>query len=111
MSKVQSVKRKPIKIFLDKERELKYDLNSFAEMEEKYGTIDKAIKAMENGSIKAIRFILWAGLIHEDDSITEKDVGAMITMQDLEQLSEKLNTAMSGDLPEPEDKELQGPNA
>lgn len=112
MANVNKVKRKPVYIELDKPRQLKFTLNSFAEMEDRYGTVDDALKAMEGGSIKAIRFMLWAGLIHEDEELTEKKVGVLIELQDLAELSEQLNLVMGADLPDKGDKdEAQDPNA
>lgn len=112
MSNVNKVKREKVFIELDKQRELKYTLNSFAEMEDKYGTVDDALKEMEKGSIKAVRFMLWAGLIHEDDELTEKQVGKLVELQDLESLSSKMNDVMTTDLPTDNQKktEASSPN-
>lgn len=109
MANVTQMKRKQTFIELDKERELIYDLNSFAELEERYGTVDDALGQMEKGSIKAIRCVLWVGLIAEDETLTEKQVGRMITIQDLERLSETMNEAMTNDLPDRTVEDL--PNA
>lgn len=101
---VDKVKREPVYVELDKKRELKFTLNSFAEMEDKFGSVDLALEKMEKGSIKAVRFMLWAGLIHEDDELTEKQVGNMIELQDLQELSDKMNKVMTNDLPAEEQK-------
>lgn len=102
MAGIQKVRRAPVKIDIGdgQERHLRYTLNSFALLEEKYGTIDKAMEALESGSIIAIRYILWAGLIHEDENLTERYVGNQIELSDLEALAEKMNEAMMGDLPQ-----------
>lgn len=115
MSNVNKVKRAPVFIELDgKQMELKFTLNSFAEMEDRYGTVDAALEQMQKGSIKSVRFMLWAGLIHSDDSITEKYVGGLIELQDLQELSDKLNAVMTQDLPDDEQRKaeiVQNPNA
>lgn len=112
MSDVAKVKRQPVYIELDgKQRQLKYTLNSFAEMEEKYGSVDAALKAMEDGSIKAVRFMLWIGLMHDDEDLTEKQVGGMIELSDLEELSKKMNETMSLDLPDKKETATTSPNA
>ena len=106
MSNLNDVREKSIKVMLDKERHLKYDLNAWAEIEDRYGSIDKAMQVLSSGSAKAVRFMLWAGLIHEDESLTEKQVGAMISgINDLQQLIKALDAAMAGSLPQeaPED--------
>lgn len=102
MARVRSIKRPPIEIDLgdEKKRTLKYTLNSFAEMEERYGKIDIAVKQMEDGSVKAIRFMLWAGLMHNNEELTEKEVGALLELTDLEYVGEKMSEAMDADLPD-----------
>lgn len=89
-----------IPITLDKERTLCYDLNAFVALEEKFGSEKKAIEALASQSIKAMRAFLWAGLLHEDETLTEKEVGSMLTVQNAVEFSEKLLLAVSGTLPE-----------
>lgn len=102
MSNLSNVRRAPIKIILSdgKERELVYTLNSFACLEDKYGNVEDAMKAMESGSIKAVRSILWAGLVDQDPDLTEITLGSLIRMEDLPAIVDKLNAAMMMDLPE-----------
>lgn len=104
MANIKKLRREPVIVDIGDgvERKLRYTLNSFALIEEKYGTIDKAMEALKSGSIAAIRFVLWAGLIHEDESLTEHYVGSQIDLSDLEDLAEKMNKAMMGDLPQDE---------
>ena len=49
------------------EREIKFTLNAMAELEDKYGSVEAAFKKLDEGSIKAARFILWAGFLHLED--------------------------------------------
>lgn len=49
-----------------RKRTIVYDLNAFAVMEAKYGSIDNAMKSLMKGKIPDVRFILWAGLIHDE---------------------------------------------
>ena len=102
MANIENVRKAPVVIDIGDgiERRLRYTLNAFALIEEKYGTIDKAMEALEAGSIAAIRFALWAGLVHEDENLTEHYVGNHIDLSDLEVLAEKMNEAMMGDLPQ-----------
>lgn len=106
MSSVQDVRPQKVPIMLDKQRHLYFDLNAFAELEEEYGSVESAMKAMETGSIKAIRLLVWAGLIHEEldeDSnakITPKQVGAMLTLENMKELSEKLGRAIRQAVPQ-----------
>ena len=102
MANIENVRKAPVVIDIGDgiERRLRYTLNAFALIEEKYGTIDKAMEVLEAGSIAAIRFALWAGLVHEDENLSEHYVGDQIDLSDLEALAEKMNEAMMGDLPQ-----------
>lgn len=103
MSNVDKVKIKPIPIELDKARTIVFDLNAYAELEDKYGSIEKAMEALETGSIKAVRAVLWAGLLHEDEKLTEKQVGAMIGMQEMKTLTQSIMDGISSSMPVPEE--------
>jgi len=104
MANIKKLRREPVVIDIGDgvERKLRYTLNSFALIEEKYGTIDKAMEILKSGSIAAVRFALWAGLVHEDENLSEHYVGNQIDLSDLEDLAEKMNKAMMGDLPQDE---------
>lgn len=101
MANVNDVKNKVVKITLldGVERTLRYDLNAMAELEDRYGSVDAAFEAMDNNSIKAIRCVLWAGLIHEDADLTEQKVGSLIDMQYLQGLMESVGQAFNADMP------------
>jgi len=102
-SSVRDVKFKGVEIELDKVRTLKFDLNAFAELEDAYGTVEDAMKAMEKGSIKALRAVLWSGLVHEDEELTLKQVGSMISISDLQNFTNKITQAVSGSVPDSND--------
>ena len=99
---VLKVKRIPIE--LDKPRTLLYDMNAFIELEEMFGTVEDAMKAVASKKMKPMRAFLWAGLIHEDEGLTEKQVGAMLTMENMEGIINKLNAAMQSSMPEIDEK-------
>lgn len=99
MSNVNDVRPKVTHITLSdgNEYEVKFTLNAMAELEEKYGTVEDAFKALEQGSIKASRFILWAGLMHS--GLSEKQVGELVDVQCIQNIMSKLEEAMTNDLP------------
>ncbi len=72
-----------IPIELDKPRTLLFDLNAFAELEDKFGSL-----------------LLWAGLLHEDENLTERQVGAMISLTNVEKIMEQITEALTAALPE-----------
>ena len=101
MSNVKDVKAKDVTITLNDgvKRTLRFDLNAMAEMEDKYGSVDAAFEVLEKNSIKAVRFVLWAGLLHEDENLTEKQVGSLIDMTSLVDISKTLGEAFEADMP------------
>lgn len=106
MSNLHEVKPRVKTITLNDgvERELRFTLNAMAEMEDKYGSVEAAFKKLDEGSIKAARFILWAGFQHiGDTSLTEQKVGDLIDLGSLQTIMERMNEAMSEDMPQPED--------
>lgn len=101
MSSLIDAKAKTTKITLSDgvERELRFTLNAMAEMEDRYGSVDNAFKALENNSIKAVRFVLWAGLMHADETLTEKQVGNLIDINLMENILSTVEEAFNNDLP------------
>ena len=104
MANVKDVKSKAGKITLTDgvERTIKFTLNAMAELEDRYGSVDEAFKQLDNNSIKAVRCILWAGLIHEDPDLTEQQVGNLIDIQYMQELMSSLGEAFDADMPESE---------
>lgn len=96
---LKEIRNPKVLVQLDKERSLRFDLNAFAEIEEKFGDIDQAMNLVEAGNVKAIRFVVWAGLIHEDENLSEKEVGRMIDAYNLPAVSVSLIQALTGSLP------------
>lgn len=101
MANVKEVKQKAITITLSDgvERTLKFTLNAMAELEDKYGSVDAAFEALDKGSIKAVRCVLWAGLIHAEPNLTEQEVGNLIDVQYMQNLMGSLEDAFASDIP------------
>lgn len=102
---LKNVRIKKVAIELDKVRHLQFDLNAFAEMEEKFGSIEEALNILQKGKLKALRTILWAGLVHEDENLTEAQVGSFIDLTNIQQVAEKLNDAIMSALPNDTEEE------
>lgn len=86
--------RGQVDIELDKPRVVKYDLNAFAEIEDRFNVPVSKIGEIEMG-LKQVRTLLWAGLIHEDEALTEKQVGALVDFSNLEYVNQKIVEAFS----------------
>lgn len=96
----EQIKTKVVKVNIGgKERTLRFTLNSMIEIEEGYGSIQGAMKAMETSSMKAVRLLLWAGLIHEEPELDINAVGNWIDMSNLQYTSEKLGEAFKACMP------------
>lgn len=104
---LRDVKEISVPLQLDQPRTLKFDLNAFSELEEKYGSMEKAFNAMQGGSMKAARTLLWAGLLHEDDKLTERHVGGMVTLENLETVMDSISKALMEAMPQEEAGQVQ----
>ena len=93
-----------VKIVLDKERTLKLDLNAMAAYEEATGkSMFKAFNPDELGA-RELRALLWACLIHEDESLTLKQVGSFITADNMNGVAARIGEAFKSAMPAAEDK-------
>lgn len=81
-----------VEVELDKTRTFRFTLNALEEVEERLG-FDLAEMEGKKLKIKEIKVIMWAGLIHEDPELTLDDVGAMIDMENLSYVQEKMGKA------------------
>lgn len=99
--KASELKNKGIKINIgNKDYELKFDMNTFCELEEVYGDINKAFEDLQNRKIKAIRALIYSAIKAENESVTLKEVGRMLTLNDMERLGTAINEALNIAMPE-----------
>jgi hypothetical protein len=77
-----------------KVRNLRYTMNALAEIEDQLGV---PLAEMENVkmTMKNIRVILWAGLIHEDKELTQEDVGELVDLNNIQTVQEKVAEAFA----------------
>lgn len=102
--KAAELRNKGIKFTLgNKEYELKFNMNTFCELEEVYSDINKAFEDLQLMKIKAIRALLYAAIKVEDDTVTVKSVGDLLQLGDLERLGIVINEALSESMPEIEE--------
>ena len=102
--KASELKNKGIKFTLgDKEYELKFNMNTFCELEEVYGDLNKAFEDLQNMKVKAIRALIFAAVKVEDETATLKDVGEKLGINDLERLGIAINEALTTAMPQAEE--------
>ena len=105
MSNLKEIRVKEVGLILDKERHLRYDLNAISEIEETFGDIQVALTLVEKMNSKAIKNLLWAGLIHEEINedgtynITERQVGSWIGIGNIADISHLIVEAFGQALP------------
>jgi len=105
-SKAKIMKDAGTKVTLGNEvKTLKFDLNSLCVLSEKFENIDDAFKGLEKRDFKIIRTLMYAALASdEDDSFTEKDAGALVTLRNITDVADALAEALSDAVPEPTDE-------
>jgi len=93
-----------VTIFLDKERHLRMTMNAMVDFEEMTGqklTDPKTIESFSsNMDIKHLRALLWALLRHEDKTLTVEQVGDLIEIQNMTELSTAIAAAWGNAVPE-----------
>lgn len=104
-----NVKVKGVELDLDKKRTLLFDLNALIELEDDYGSIDGAFTAINTskGRMKNLRRLLFIGLKHEDEELTEQQVGKFLDMNNIMDISEKLIDTFGISLPDPNEEEAK----
>ena len=75
-------------------------MNTFYELEEVYVDINKVFEDLENRKIKAIKALIYSAIKAEDESVTLKEVGRMLTLSDMERLGTAINEALIIAMPE-----------
>ncbi|HYH05383.1 MAG TPA: hypothetical protein VEC37_19995 [Bacillota bacterium] len=85
-----------VPIMLDKERKLKFGYGAMIAIEDLTGDgfLDVIQELQEKPRIKTVRNILWAGLIHEDKTLTPDQVTEILDNCELDNLLGKLNEAI-----------------
>lgn len=103
---MNDIKIRSIPVTLDKPRNLIFDLNAFEELENLYGTLDKALKSFSEDvkKIYHLKNFLFAGLVHEDETLTPKLVGTMIGYENLTSIVNMVWDAITNALPEPNEE-------
>lgn len=99
MANINKVRREPIIITLSdgKPRELVFTLNALGLIEEKYGSVQAGFEKLDQQSVLAVRFILWAALQHTSPELSEQQVGDMIDVRLMQDYMKTLGEAFKAD--------------
>lgn len=112
----KDLKIRPYPIVLDKQRNLTYDLNAFEELENLYESeqvfdkdgneiespLSKALESLQTSKkrMKHLKNFLFAGLVHEDKTLTPEIVGKLIGYQNITDVTNSIWEAVSNSMPE-----------
>ena len=103
MSNVSAVKntKRTVDLGDGVEREVILSLNAMADLEEKYGSIEAAFAKVQEGSVAAIRYLLWCILVPDgDEDLTEKEVGKLIRIDNLSEIMSNLMDVLEEQMPD-----------
>lgn len=103
MSNVSAVKntKRTVDLGDGVEREVILSLNAMADLEEKYGSIEAAFAKVQEGSVAAIRYLLWCILVPDgDEDLTEKEVGKLIRIDNLSEIMDNLMDVLEEQMPD-----------
>lgn len=92
--------RVPVK--LDKVRTLVLDFNALCKVEEVTG-VSMLVGQPAFSSMRMMRALVWAGLLHEDPTLSLEFVGQLIQDADAEEILGKILTAYNVAMPEEEE--------
>lgn len=81
-----------VEVQLDKKRNIRFTMNALAEVEDRLGFRLDEIEGKKL-SIKQIRSLLFCGLMHEDENLTEEMIGDMIDLGNIKYVQEKMSEA------------------
>ena len=96
--------------------ELALDMNAICDLEERYGTVEKAMKVLDGiddmnkpGVMRNIRFLLCVMLRHSDENMTEREAGRLMGFEDMQHIMDSIGSAMQASMPEDDGKNAISP--
>lgn len=96
--------------------EIALDMNAICDLEERYGSVDGAMKVLDGiddlnkpGVMKNIRFLLCVMLRHSDENMTEREAGRLMRLDDMQHIMNALGDAMQASMPEGDGKNATSP--
>lgn len=88
-----------------KTRVMRLDFNALALIEERTGKTISDMGDWKTLSAKHMRSMVWAALVHEDETLTEQQVGRWLSLQmfpiAIKAFSEAMFVSMKGEMPTP----------
>lgn len=100
-SKSEVMKDEGVKITLgNKQFEAKFDLNALCNLQDTFGDFEQAFKNLDMKDLKKIRTLLHIALANgENIDISEREVGALITLENIHEVIDALTSAFGNAMP------------
>lgn len=93
-------------IELDKKRRLSYGLNALVALQDAGVDVEK----MNLKDLRTLRAVLWAGLVDDDPSLTQEEVGSLVSdFATLEAIAPKVVEALDASQPDKKPKSKARP--
>ena len=99
-----------IKIELDKKRTMIFNMLFIKELEDKFGTLDEALKVFSEGKFKDICYIAYAALITEDEELTPRELLKMINFSHIGIIMEAIGKGFQELMPKEAEMKDVDPN-
>ncbi len=103
---LDNIRPKGARVMLDRERHIRYTFAGFEFLLEKYGDLASAFSAMQDISkgidvrtLGAVVDFAYAGLMHEDRSLTRDAVAEIIDLAAINELAMAIAESLSGAMP------------
>lgn len=106
-TKAEIMKDKGVKITLgDKDFEVKFDLNALCNLQDEFGSLDVAFENLDMRDLKKIRTMLRIALANgENIDISEREVGALIDMDNIYEIMDVLTKGFNLAMPSTDEEE------
>jgi hypothetical protein len=102
----ENIRPKGVRIVLDRERHMRFSFAALEYLAEKYGDLHTAFSKMPTGgdglgreSVAAIVDFTYAGLMHEDGSLTRDKVAEIIDISMVNEIASAIVESITGSLP------------
>lgn len=98
-----SIPKVRVPVLLDKPRTIVLDINALCRVEEVTG-ISMLVGQPAFSSLRIMRALIWAGLLHEDQTLTLERVGELIGEADTSDLLTSIMKAYDVAMPDPDNE-------
>lgn len=97
-----------MEIILDRVRNIKFPLSSIEKLEEVSGENCLTGEFFQKMSAKKLKLLLWAGLIHEDKTLTIESISILLDQYQVSDLLDKVSLAYKSSLDPQSEKKNNG---